>query len=255
MKILVLGDLHSRQDWFSWLAQRIPEFDLIAIPGDMLDIFQPDIESQKQFVIDWFSLEIDRGKPLAWCSGNHDMTRWSFMYPNLKPCACWTDQIRFDSVVGDSETKVFISTDGESFLVTCLPYCELQSDAWISAMERILEDGSEERRRRGCSWMVLSHEPPSAAATATTESGILGSDLFGRWIRRFQPDLVFSGHFHQAPFIAQFWDRLDRTFCVNAGHVANASFPSHIVIDTGTGKAMFRYERGTGEKMEIVCSL
>ncbi len=243
MRILVLGDLHSRSKWFSWLYWKISEFDLIAIPGDMLDIFQGNFDGQKQFVVKWFEIARERGKPLAWCSGNHEVTRWSRAEPDVEESFCWTDWLRFDSIVGDLETKAYTSAEGEPFLVTCLPHCELQTDAWVGAVEKVLAYASRERLRLGCPWMILSHEPPSWTTVATTGNGLQGNDFLRQWILDFDPDFVFSGHLHQSPFLSRFWDRIGRTFCINPGHVSNASFPTHVVIDTGTGIAVFHSKR------------
>jgi Icc-related predicted phosphoesterase len=40
MKLLLTGDLHYRIHWFRWLIEEAPNFDLVCISGDLLDMFQ-----------------------------------------------------------------------------------------------------------------------------------------------------------------------------------------------------------------------
>jgi Icc-related predicted phosphoesterase len=39
MKLLLTADLHFRVDWFRWLLEQAPNYDLICIAGDLLDMF------------------------------------------------------------------------------------------------------------------------------------------------------------------------------------------------------------------------
>ena len=52
------------------------------------------------------------------------------------------------------------------------------------------------------------------------------------WIRRFAPDLVFSGHIHNSPFYAEgSWvDRIGKTWVFNPGKQIGAS-PAYIALD------------------------
>jgi len=136
--------------------------------------------------------------------------------------------------------------------VTCLPHCKFQTDAWVDAVEKCLAQASRERLRLGCQWIILSHDPPSWTAVASTEDGLQGSDFLRQWIFEFDPDFVFSGHLHQSPFLSRFWDRIERTFCINPGHVRDASFPTHVVIDTEAGTAVFHHEKEGSVRSEAV---
>jgi hypothetical protein len=42
MKILITADIHFRLHWFCWLIKPAPEFDLIRIAGDLLDMFKSE---------------------------------------------------------------------------------------------------------------------------------------------------------------------------------------------------------------------
>jgi hypothetical protein len=42
MKLLITADLHFRLHWFRWLIEQAPNFDLICIAGDLLDMFKSE---------------------------------------------------------------------------------------------------------------------------------------------------------------------------------------------------------------------
>jgi Icc-related predicted phosphoesterase len=42
MKLLLTADLHYRLHWFRWLIEQAPDFDLICIAGDLLDMFKSE---------------------------------------------------------------------------------------------------------------------------------------------------------------------------------------------------------------------
>ncbi|MGH6738779.1 MAG: metallophosphoesterase family protein, partial [Bradyrhizobium sp.] len=60
------------------------------------------------------------------------------------------------------------------------------------------------------------------------------------WIDQYRPDIVLSGHVHQSPFIpdGSWVDRIGPTWVFNAGQQPGA-LPTHIVIDTDAGEAMW----------------
>ncbi len=47
MRLLLTADLHFRLQWFRWLIERGPEFDLICIAGDLLDMFRSDTRMEQ----------------------------------------------------------------------------------------------------------------------------------------------------------------------------------------------------------------
>jgi Icc-related predicted phosphoesterase len=52
MKLLITADLHFRLPWFRWLIQQAPDFDLVCVAGDLLDMFKAS-ESAVSFVSLW----------------------------------------------------------------------------------------------------------------------------------------------------------------------------------------------------------
>jgi hypothetical protein len=60
------------------------------------------------------------------------------------------------------------------------------------------------------------------------------------WITQHKPDMVFSGHVHQSPFVnnGSWADRIGATWIFNAGHQYGAP-PAYIVLDTTVGEAVW----------------
>lgn len=59
-----------------------------------------------------------------------------------------------------------------------------------------------------------------------------GDEFLVEWIRRYEPELVLSGHIHNAPFLSKgSWiDRIGRTWVFNPGKQIGPS-PTYLVFD------------------------
>ncbi len=77
-----------------------------------------------------------------------------------------------------------------------------------------------------------------ARCSATTVGATFPIRISSNWIARHQPDIVLTGHIHQAPWTegGSWHDRLGDTRVFNAGHQIGA-IPAHIRVDTSTGTA------------------
>ncbi|HEV3208692.1 MAG TPA: hypothetical protein VGY91_00375 [Chthoniobacterales bacterium] len=42
MKIFIIADLDYRGHWVSWLLSRAEDYDLVCMPGDLLDMFREE---------------------------------------------------------------------------------------------------------------------------------------------------------------------------------------------------------------------
>ena len=60
------------------------------------------------------------------------------------------------------------------------------------------------------------------------------------WIERFTPDIVLTGHVHQAPFVPDggWVDRIGTTWVFNPGQQPGPA-PARIEIDLGVGTAVW----------------
>jgi Icc-related predicted phosphoesterase len=47
MRLLLTADLHFRLHWVRWLIEQAPDFDLICIAGDLLDLFRSETRMEQ----------------------------------------------------------------------------------------------------------------------------------------------------------------------------------------------------------------
>ncbi len=52
MEILLCADLHSNGAWYEWLVDQADSFDVVAVSGDLLDIFAVDTAGQISYLLD-----------------------------------------------------------------------------------------------------------------------------------------------------------------------------------------------------------
>jgi Icc-related predicted phosphoesterase len=96
------------------------------------------------------------------------------------------------------------------------------------------------RRRRQAKIHLDLAAPQSTArhpvAWTGREDG--GDAVALEWIQRFQPDFVFSGHIHNAPFYAagSWHSRIGKSVIFNAGKQPGGE-PTHIVLDLKSRRA------------------
>jgi Icc-related predicted phosphoesterase len=72
MKLLITADVHFRLHWFRWLIEQAPNFDLVCIAGDLLDMFKFETRTEQSRDIAKLVRELADRVPVAICSGNHD---------------------------------------------------------------------------------------------------------------------------------------------------------------------------------------
>lgn len=62
--------------------------------------------------------------------------------------------------------------------------------------------------------------------------------MLNRLAAEHRPDIVLTGHVHEAPFIpgGSWHDRLGETLIINAGR-QSGPVPAHVVVDTGSRTA------------------
>ena len=72
MNLLITADLHLRLHWFRWLIEQAPNFDLVCITGDLLDMFKSETWMEQAREITRLVRELADIVPVALCSGNHD---------------------------------------------------------------------------------------------------------------------------------------------------------------------------------------
>lgn len=217
MKIVLLADLHANRDWYEWLVAQTPQYDLISVAGDLLDIFAVDESGQIGYLRNtWLPAMLANGVPVAISSGNHDGS-----------AVMWLSYIsQIDRVIGDSSTQLVIIPSGEQIIVSTIPYYRSfqQHDPETRAL---WEQGANLREKENVPWLVLHHEP----TTALAERDTIVAHHLADGIDKYRPDFVGCGHFHRAAETS-FAHHVGHTWVFNAGQRLDAPKPNHIILDT-----------------------
>jgi Icc-related predicted phosphoesterase len=214
VRILLVSDLHYTLPQWDWVVGAAPQYDLVVVAGDLLDVNSSvAVHAQSLVVLRYLSLLHGAGQ-VAVSSGNHDLTGPD---PAGEQAALWLAEAR----------AVGIPTDGDSLtvgdtLVTICPWWD--GPIGRDTVERQLA-GDAGRRDYG--------DP----------------DLAG-WIDRYRPDLVLTGHVHQSPFKpdGSWADRRGDTWVFNAGRQIGP-IPAHIALDPSEGWATWTSLMGTEQVM------
>jgi Icc-related predicted phosphoesterase len=81
-------------------------------------------------------------------------------------------------------------------------------------------------------WIWLHHAPPAGSRVCWTGRHFAGDEFLLAWIKRFGPDLVLSGHIHNAPFLpnGSWVDRIGEAWVFNPGRQPGP-WPAYICLD------------------------
>jgi Icc-related predicted phosphoesterase len=225
VRILLVSDLHYTLPQLDWVVKVAPEFDLVVLAGDHLDVASPlDLGAQSVVVLQYLSLLRDAGT-VAVSSGNHDLTGPD---EHGEQTALWLAEARSAGVPTDGDSLLLGDT-----LVTICPWWD--GPLGRDATEALL---AADAARRPARWIWVYHWPPVGSPTCWTGRGHYGDADVAGWIERFQPDMVLTGHVHEPPFKPEgAWaDRIGSTWVFNAGRQMGP-VPAHVEIDLDEGWA------------------
>ncbi|MBS0560621.1 MAG: metallophosphoesterase [Proteobacteria bacterium] len=228
MRCLLVADLHYALPQFDWLQKVAPRYDVVVLAGDALDLGS-SVDFRAQIVVVRKYLQRVAGMTrLIVCSGNHDLDTRD---RDGEKTARWISDLRSLDIVADGDCI----TLGDMQISVCPWWDGPVAQARLAAqLER------DARTRAGRRWVWIHHAPPYATATSWSGSRSLGDiELVGQ-IAQHEPDLVFAGHIHQAPFRKDggWTDRVNATWVFNAGHQYGAP-PAHIALDTAAAEAVW----------------
>lgn len=222
MRLLFVADIHYALKQFDWLVARAGEYDAVAIGGDLLDLASAlDCDTQIVIVEKYLSLLRAKTRVLV-CSGNHDGDGRNEANESV---ARWLRDAKAEDLFVDCD-----NVDLGGTLVTICPWWDgPQSRA---ELEHMLTSASQRPRRR---WIWLHHAPPDQYRVSWTGKKFAGDAHLVDWIGRFTPDLVLSGHIHNAPFYpdGSWIDRVGSTWVVNPGRQIGP-MPAFIEFDLAT---------------------
>lgn len=220
MRLLLVGDLHYDMRQLDWIVGQAADHDLVVIAGDLLDLASSvPLEAQVPVVVRYLE-RLARRTATVVCSGNHDLTGRDV---HGEKAAAWLAATAARGVVTDFGSLVVDGT-----LVTVCPFWDgpqgrARVDELLAAQSELVHDR----------WCWVYHWPPPDLPVSWTGSRSYGDADLGEWIERWHPDLVLTGHVHQAPvaeggsWVAQ---HPVGSWILNAGRQVGP-VPCHIVVD------------------------
>ncbi len=233
MRILLVSDLHYTLPQLDWVVRAAPSFDLVVLAGDSLDINSVvSLDAQTVVVLHYLALLQAAGRVVIG-SGNHDLTG---LDANGEQAALWLEEARATGVPTDGDSLLVADT-----LFTVCPWWD--GPTGRAAVEAQLAADAARRPKR---WLWIYHWPPLGSPTCWTGRRSYGDTDLARWVERFQPDHVLTGHVHESPFHPDgAWaDRIGRSWVFNAGRQIGP-VPAFIDIDLGAGSAQWHSLMGS----------
>ncbi len=227
MKVLLVSDLHYALKQYDWTTAVAADFDLVVVAGDHLDIAGQVDGSVQILVILKYLERLAAQSRLVVSSGNHDLDMRDEAGEKV---ASWMDQVR----------RMDIPTDGDSLmigetLVTICPWWDgpRSRDA---VQAQIARDAAKPKT----SWIWVYHAPPDGSPTGWSGKRHYGDRELVEWIEAYKPDLVFTGHVHEAPFRegGSWIDQIGSSWVFNCGQQLGP-VPAHIMIDTQRCEAVW----------------
>jgi Icc-related predicted phosphoesterase len=240
MKILYVADLHYSLRQFDWLLANAGFCDVAAIGGDLLDIggaLDPDVQI---VVVEKYLKRLRRRAPLLVVSGNHDADARNSAGEWFSR---WLIKARGDGLFVDGDEVSL-----RNATVTLCPWW----DGPVSRAE--LENMLKQAATRVVgTWIWIDHAPPDHSPVSWAGRSFAGDKQLVDWIQRFGPDLVLSGHIHNAPFYpdGSWIDRIGKAWVFNPGRQIGSQ-PTSIVFDLEAMTAeWFSLEGESLKRLEI----
>jgi Icc-related predicted phosphoesterase len=253
MRFLLVSDLHYALQQYDWILAVAPEFDAVVIAGDHLD-GASSVDGGVQIVVLLKVLQRMMGRTrLFVSSGNHDLDSRD---GGGERVARWMERVRALGITTDGDSIVIPGTRGVGEEAGRVEADAAASGASRDTLVTVCPwwDGESVRRKIGGqisrdfarkrsdptigTWAWVYHAPPSGSPTCWDGKKHYGDAALIKWIDFYQPDLVFTGHIHQAPFCADgSWiDRIGKTWIFNSGRQIGPT-PAHVVVDTAAREA------------------
>ncbi|MDQ1705584.1 MAG: hypothetical protein QOF18_1950 [Frankiaceae bacterium] len=232
MRLLLVSDLHYRLRQYDWLMLAAGDAtiaaDAVVIAGDLLDIRSAvPINAQMVAVVAQLR-QLGARIPVLAASGNHDLdTRGD----DGEKAAQWLAHAPSPGVHVDGESVLL----GETLFTIC-PW-------WDGPIgrARLADQLAADARREKRQWVWIYHAPPTGSPLAWDGRREFGDEALAEWLPVFEPDVVLTGHIHQAPFVdgGGWSQQVGPTWLFNAGQQPGP-VPAHILLDLDQGRAEWR---------------
>ncbi len=233
MKILLVADLHYALKQFDWLLTEAEYYDVVVLAGDFLDLSSLATLEAQIVVVRTYLKRLSEKTQLIVCSGNHDLEAEE----SGERVARWIRSLSDARICRDGQRILIGDT-----LISALPWWDgpLTKTAVGDQLAR-----DAEFRPEGGTWVWAHHAPPADSGLSWGGSRSFGDSDLVQWIETFRPDIVFSGHVHQAPFISDgTWaDRISGAWCFNMGQQPGP-IPSHIAVSLESDEAVWLSQEG-----------
>jgi len=219
MSMLFVTDLHYALRQFDWLAANAARYDPVIIGGDLLDLGASlDLDVQIVVVQKYLS-RIRQITRLVVSSGNHDGDSRN---PSGESVVRWIHEAKAPEVFVDGDCH-----DLTGSLLTVRPWWD--GPVSRGQLEALL---ARDAAKPKVKWVWIHHAPPDQSRVSWTGKKFGGDEFLVEWIRTYQPDLVLSGHIHNAPFYpdGSWVDRLGKTWVFNPGKQLGPQ-PTYLAID------------------------
>ena len=225
MRILAVADLHYALRQFDWVGAQLENFDLLIMAGDLLDLGSAVDLDVQEVVVEKYLRRFSSRRTLLSSSGNHDIQETR---SDGERAAIWMESLKSATIKPDYD---FL--DRENIVFTVCPWWD-GPDTRAKTEQRLIADAAKPKS----TWIWLHHNPPLGTPVAWTGKEDGGDSVALEWIQRYQPDFVFSGHIHNAPFYAAgSWHcRIGKSLVFNPGKQPGGE-PTHIVLDLKSRRA------------------
>lgn len=217
--MLYVADLHYSLKQFDWLLAHAGSCDVAAIGGDLLDVggaLDPDVQI---VVVEKYLKRLRRQTPLLVVSGNHDADERNAAGEWFSR---WLIRARGDGLFVDGDEVSL-----RNATITLCPWWD--GPVSRAQLENMLDQAAA---RVAGKWIWIHHAPPDISPVSWTGRCFAGDKNLVRLIQHFGPDLVLSGHVHNAPFYpdGSWIDRIGKTWVFNPGRQIGPQ-PTSIVFD------------------------
>jgi Icc-related predicted phosphoesterase len=219
MKILFVADLHYALKQFDWLMASAANYDAVIIGGDLLDLGSALEIGVQIVVVEKYLARLSWQSRVLVSSGNHDGDARSAANESI---CNWLREAKSDRLFVDGD-----SVEIGDVLITICPWWD--GPVSSAEVETLLQKDAARARKQ---WIWVHHSPPDQSPVSWAGKKFGGDEFLGDRIHRYQPDLVLSGHIHNAPFSAKgSWiDRLGKTWVFNPGKQIGPH-PTYLAFD------------------------
>ncbi len=219
MNVLFVADLHYALRQFDWLLANAARYEAVIIGGDLLDLSGAlEIEVQV-VVIEKYLTRLRQLTRLIVSSGNHDGDGRNAADESI---ARWLVEAKMPQLYSDGDSIEL----GGKLITVCAWWDGPESRAELEA--QLAAAAAREKNR----WVWVHHAPPDCSPVSWTGKKYAGDRFLRAWIQQYQPDLVLSGHVHNAPFYpgGSWIDRIGRTWVFNPGRQIGPQ-PTYVAFD------------------------